>query len=84
MNLDTLMLYTEEVEANTRAVKEGVMLTMLDPSGRNNKQHPIESVTLEEGCVVISLLNVEDATWYDQPHFDEEITAWVRDEFLPR
>lgn len=77
MNLDQLLAFTEPDGDGNRTVRARVMLTMLDPSGRNNQQHPIEMIRIEDGCVVISLVNVEDATWYDAAFFEEDIEVWV-------
>lgn len=52
------------------------MLTMIRPDGYDNAQYPIDAVQIIDDCVVISLLGVEDATWYDAESFDEEIEVW--------
>lgn len=77
MNLEQLLAYTQDIGDDNRVAIDQVMLTMLDPSGRNNLQHPIEMVKIVDDCVVISLTNVEDATWYNLEFFDEDIEVWI-------
>lgn len=76
MQLAQLLLVTEPTDEGDRQVVDGVMLTMLRPDGYDNMQHPIESVAIVEDCVVITLQEIEDATWYDAESFDEDITIW--------
>lgn len=79
MNLTDLLACTTPIDGGQeRVVRSDTMLTMLDPSGRNNQQHPIELVSMEDDCVVISLVNVEDAVWYDAASFDEDIQVWKK------
>lgn len=78
MNLDQLLAFTEPDGDGNRTVRDRVMLTMLDPSGRNNQQLPIEMIRIEDDCVVITLLGVEDATWYDAESFDEDVEVWYK------
>lgn len=78
MNLQDLLVLVDAVdEDGNHVARKGEMLTMMDPSGRSNQQYPIEMVFLEDDCVFISLLGIEDSTCYDVDSFDEEITVWA-------
>lgn len=80
MNLTTLLMCSEPTDESDREVHDGMMLTMLRPDGHDNMQYPIESVALIDECVVITLLGVEDATWYDAASFDEDIQVWKQED----
>ncbi len=77
MNTQDLQSFLDDLRDDNYVAREDRMLTMLDPSGRTNRQYPIEMVAFVDGCVVISLLGIEDATWYDSASFDEDITVWA-------
>lgn len=85
MKIDTLLGYLEPLGDDNHAVRQGVMLTMLDPSERTNAQVPIELVAfitedddegVEESFVVINLILDDDALWFKRDGFDEDITVW--------
>lgn len=86
MKIDTLLEFLVKIDNDNYEVVQGMMLTMLDPSGRTNTQIPIELVALiaaddeemddKEEFVVISLILTEDATWFKKDSFDEDITVW--------
>lgn len=80
MNIEKLLYYTTDVEEGTREVRDGIMLTLKDPSGRTNLHIPIESVSIVEEngeqLVVINLIMSEDAIWFKYDGFNEDIKVW--------
>jgi hypothetical protein len=78
MNTQDLMSFLDHQDNGNYVVRGDRMLTMSDPSGRTDQQHPIEMVAFVDEYVVIDLLNIEDATWYDAASFDEDISTWVK------